>query len=262
MNDLRFDMRSNVTKSGKGIAYINDSSNEGRNGFIMIDLGTGESWRHLTQHPSTLPVQRNVPSYNSIPFYFRQKGHPIGSQPEGLDGIELSLYGDTMYYSGLTSDYLFSVPTSFLRVNPAEDPLSEIRAANAVSNLGQRGGMANGFAGDSDGNVYMLMPEDNAIYLYNTTSALTQPYVRDPRIIWPDSANVGWDGYIYFNINQLPYQADWNNGVGKSISPFPGLFNPRYFAAVTAAVQAGWMANVCDRFAAISRLDLAIEAAE
>lgn len=34
MNDLRFDMRANATASGKGIAYINDSSNEGRTGFI------------------------------------------------------------------------------------------------------------------------------------------------------------------------------------------------------------------------------------
>lgn len=54
MNDLRFDMRPNATESGGGIAYIVDSSNEGRTGFIMVDLATGESWRQLTQHPSTL----------------------------------------------------------------------------------------------------------------------------------------------------------------------------------------------------------------
>lgn len=53
------------------------------------------------------------------------------------------------------------------------------------------------------------------------TTHLTTPYVRDPRILWPDSANVGWDGYIYFNINQLPYQADWNNGVEGRV--YPGL---------------------------------------
>ena len=40
MNDLGFDMRANATASGGGIAYIVDSSNEGRTGFIMIDLGT------------------------------------------------------------------------------------------------------------------------------------------------------------------------------------------------------------------------------
>jgi hypothetical protein len=93
MNNLRFDMRPNVTASGGRIAYIVDSSNEGRNGFIMIDLGTRESWRQLTQHPSVLRVYADVPSYNGIPFYLREKGHPLGFQQEGLDGAELSLYG-------------------------------------------------------------------------------------------------------------------------------------------------------------------------
>jgi hypothetical protein len=94
MNDLRFDMRPNVTVFGEGIAYIVDSSNEGRTGFIMIDLRTGESWRQLTQHPSTLRVNEDVPSYQGIPFYLRQKGSPLGFQQEGLDGAELSLDGD------------------------------------------------------------------------------------------------------------------------------------------------------------------------
>jgi len=97
MNDLRFDMRPNVTESGGGIAYIVDSSNEGRTGLIMIDLGTGQSWRQLTQHPSTLRTYADVPSYNGIPFYFRQSGRPLGFQQEGLDGAELSLYGDVSF---------------------------------------------------------------------------------------------------------------------------------------------------------------------
>jgi hypothetical protein len=94
MNDLRFDLRSNVTESGGGIAYIVDSSDEGREGFIVIDLGTGESWRHLTQHPSTLRASEDVPSYQGLPFYFRSGGKPISFLQEGLDGAELSLYGD------------------------------------------------------------------------------------------------------------------------------------------------------------------------
>ncbi|OWP01897.1 hypothetical protein B2J93_4747 [Marssonina coronariae] len=211
MNDLRFDMRANATESGGGIAYIVDSSNEGRTGFIMIDLATGESWRQLSQHPSTLRTFGDVPSYQGIPFYLRQAGSPLGYQQEGLDGAELSLYGDVMYYSPLTSDDLFSIETKFLRANPSNDTLSANRAFDNVKNLGQRGGNANGFSSDSLGNVYMLMPSSNAIYIYNDTTLQVEPYLRDPRIIWPDSANVGFDGYIYFNINQLPYQPDWNN---------------------------------------------------
>ena len=221
MNDLRFDMRANATASGKGICYINDSSNEGRNGFIMLDLGTGESWRQLTQHPSTLRTFEDVPSYQGMPFYQRSPGLPLTNIQEGLDGIELSLYGDIMYYSPLTSDYLYSIETQYLRANPANDVLASQRASNNVKNLGQRGGNANGFSSDSNGAIYMLMPEQNAIYNYNTTSLQAEAFVRDPRVIWPDSSNVGFDGYIYFNINQLPYQPDWNNGT--DLRQYPGL---------------------------------------
>lgn len=56
MNDIRFDLRRNI-------AYIVDSSNEGRTGFIMLNLTSGSSWRRLNQHPSTLRAPGNVPSY-------------------------------------------------------------------------------------------------------------------------------------------------------------------------------------------------------
>ncbi|KAK6071118.1 major royal jelly protein [Seiridium cupressi] len=219
MNDLRFDQRPNATESGGGIAYIVDSSDEGRTGFIVIDLGTGESWRHLTQHPSTLRGPEDVPSYQGLPFYYRSEGNPVNFLQEGLDGEELSLYGDILYYSPLSTDYIYSIETEYLRVNPKTDPLALKRAFDNVKNLGQRGGNANGFSGDSLGNVYMLMPEQNGIFIYNSTTLQAEPYVRDPRIIWPDSSNVGFDGYIYFNINQLPYQPNWNDGVDGRVHP-------------------------------------------
>lgn len=71
-----------------------------------------------------------------------------------------------MYYSALTTPYLYSIETKYLRANPNEDPLAAKRAFDNVKSLGQRGGVANGFAGDSLGNVYMLMPSSNAIYIY------------------------------------------------------------------------------------------------
>ncbi|KAH5196989.1 hypothetical protein HBI25_139960 [Parastagonospora nodorum] len=219
MNDIRFDLRSSVTESGRGIAYIVDSSDEGRPGFIMLDLGSGQSWRRLTQHPSTLRVDRDVPSYQGIPFYQRTMGVPVQTLREGLDGLQLSPDGERLYYSPLTSDYLFSIPTANLRLRTEDDNLAEIKAANNVTNHGQRGGNANGFEGDSNGLVYQLMPEHNAVYAYNPATLQTEPFVRDPRIIWPDGASIGEDGYMYLNINQLPYQPMWNNGSDGRIHP-------------------------------------------
>jgi len=220
MNDVRFDMRPEVTTGGKGIAYIVDSSNEGRTGFIMLDLATGESWRRLTQDHSVLRGPNDVPSYFGHPFYFRELGMPIGWQQEGLDGIQISTDGNTIYYSPLTQNTLYSIPTANLRERDS-NPLAEIWAHANVSSKGQRGGNANGFEGDNNGLIYQLMPTQNAIYYYNSSIGQTATFVRDPRILWPDSASIGADGYFYMNINQLPFQPDWNFGVdGRQ---YPGV---------------------------------------
>ncbi|KAL9095229.1 MAG: hypothetical protein Q9165_002485 [Trypethelium subeluteriae] len=194
------------------------SSNEGRPGFIMLDLGTGESWRRLSQDASVLRVDQDVPSYQGHPFYQNTLGSPIGHLQEGLDGIQISPDGKTIYYSPLTGNYLYSVPSANLRERDT-NLLADQAAHNNVSNLGQRGGNANGFEGDSNGLVYQLMPEHNAIYYYDPRDLQTHGYVRDPRIIWPDSASIGADGYFYMNINQLPYQPMWNGGVDLRMHP-------------------------------------------
>lgn len=55
LNDVRFDLRPSVSAAGHGVAYITDSSSEGRNGIVIVDLGTGESWRHLENIPQVRP---------------------------------------------------------------------------------------------------------------------------------------------------------------------------------------------------------------
>lgn len=218
-NDLRFDLRANVSgTTGCGIAYLVDSSDEGRPGFIMLDLGSGESWRRLSEDPSVLRVNQDVPSYQNKPWYFRELGNPIGYQREGLDGIQITPDGSRLYYSPLTSNYLYSVPTVNLRARDS-DPLAELAAHSNISHHGQRGGNGNGFEGDSNGLIYQLMPANNAIFYYDPNDLQTHGFVEDPRIIWPDSASVAQDGYIYMNINQLPYQGLWNYGVDTRTKP-------------------------------------------
>jgi len=87
-----------------------------------------------------------------------------------------------MYYSPLTSNYLWSIETKYLRANPANDTLSAKRAFDNVRNLGQHGGNGNGFSSDSLGNVYLLMPTQNAIYTYKSispTSSNSIPCITD-----------------------------------------------------------------------------------
>lgn len=226
LNDLRFDLRPMMGDSGTGmqsypdgVAYLVDSSNEGRPGFIILDLASGQSWRRLSQDPSVLRVPNNVPSYFNVPFYYRAKGMPISWQQEGLDGLQLSPDGSRLYYSPLTSTHLYSIPTANLLVPPSNQ-LAELMARSNVSDYGERGANgANGFEGDSAGHIYQLIPQQNSVYYFDPRDLQTHAFITDPRILWPDGASVGADGYIYLNINQLPFQPDWNDGMDGRTHP-------------------------------------------
>ncbi|GAD92906.1 hypothetical protein SNOG_06040 [Paecilomyces variotii No. 5] len=218
LNDLRFDLRPNITESGKGIAYFSDESPEGRNGVVMLDLGTGESWRQLDLHPSTKGPYDVVPSYQGVPFYQWAKGSPFKHLTQGCDGIQLDPSGSVLYFSPMTSDYMYSIETKYLLDHTSIDSLEA--ANDNVKSLGQRGGNGNGFEGDSNGLIYQGIPEQNAVYYYNPSTRRTEPFIRDPRIIWPDGLSIGEDGYLYVIINQLPYQPMWNNGT--DLRRYPG----------------------------------------
>jgi sugar lactone lactonase YvrE len=49
LNDVRFDLR----RGEAGTAFITDSSDQGANGIIVVDLATWQSRRRLHDHPST-----------------------------------------------------------------------------------------------------------------------------------------------------------------------------------------------------------------
>lgn len=235
LNDVRFDLRPNITSSGEGVAYITDSSSTGQNAIIVVDLGTGESWRKLERHPSVLPKPDFLPFVWGHPLYYvSDPGHPPsgdflttsppGYIPMGSDGIAISPSGDTLFYCPLASRNLFSVPTSLLRDrSDTSDPSS------SVTNHGQSG-PADGLETDSNGIIYKGNQEANAVVAYNPKTGTTQTVTRDPRIGWVDTLSVAEDGYLYFTSNQLhlsgatwtPDESGANQG-DKRQRPF-GLF--------------------------------------
>jgi hypothetical protein len=64
------------------VAFITDSAQKGPNGIIVVDLGTGESWRRLDDHPSTKPeeIDTFLPLVEGRPFLERL---PDGSVKQG-----------------------------------------------------------------------------------------------------------------------------------------------------------------------------------
>ncbi|MEA2526168.1 MAG: hypothetical protein QOF73_3395, partial [Thermomicrobiales bacterium] len=83
LNDVRFDLR----RGDAGAAFITDSSQQGPNGIIVVDLATGESWRRLHDHPSTkaedlkdfLPTVEGRPFLEEQPDGTTKPGSAMGS---------------------------------------------------------------------------------------------------------------------------------------------------------------------------------------
>lgn len=185
LNDVRFDLRPNVTQSGKGVAYITDSSPEGRNGIVIVDLGTGESWRHLDLDRSVRSEPQFLPFVWGVPFYsIPRKDAPYTYLSMGSDGIAISADGNDLYYGPIGSRYLYSVSTELLRDRSQS---SEVKATHGVRNHGQKG-VSDGFETDSNGIIYVGNMESNGIVAFNPCNETAQTFVRDPRISWADTS--------------------------------------------------------------------------
>lgn len=184
VNDVRFDLRASLTTSGKGVAYITDSSSEGRNGIIIVDLGTGESWRHLNNVPEVSAERGFVPFVWGQPLYYIPGPNmPLTTVPLGSDGIALSADGEDLYFGPVGGRGLYSVPTERLRDRSQS---SELLAQGAVQNHGQRG-VSDGFETDSNGFIYAGNMEQNQLSFFNPANGTVSTLVRDPRISWIDT---------------------------------------------------------------------------
>jgi len=204
LNDIRFDLR----RGSKGIAFITDSSQDGPNGIIVVDLDSGASWRRLHDHPSTKPEHLStfLPIVEGRPFLeYKQGGQIKQGASMGSDGIAISSDGSRLYYCPLGSRKLYSVSTDAL----ADKSLDEQKVGATVADEGDRGGASDGLESDVAGYIYSTNYEHNAI-LRRVPDGKWETVVHDPRLLWPDTLLLATDGYLYVTANQLHRQARFN----------------------------------------------------
>ena len=219
INDIRFDLRPSIPgTSGQGVGYITDSSPEGRNGIVIVDLGNGESWRHLENIPEVRPEPGLLYFVWGEAVYSLPMGpdEPISRPSFGADGIALSADGETLYWSSVGGRELYSVPTARLL---DRSQTSELMATQAVVSYGQKG-ISDGLETDSNGLIYVGDIENNAINIFYPNNGTVGVFVRDPRIGWPDSLAVGTDGYLYFTVNQLWRSPMYYPGTDRRVKPW------------------------------------------
>ncbi|MBV8886937.1 MAG: hypothetical protein JO235_23495 [Chroococcidiopsidaceae cyanobacterium CP_BM_RX_35] len=219
LNDVRFDLR----RGAEGMAFITDSSDQGANGIIVVDLASGESWRRLHDHPSTKAEEPSsyLPLVEGCPLLERQPDGKTKPVKMGADGIAISADGARLYYCPLISRRLYSVATDAL-VDPS---LDDSAVAAAVIDEGDKGGGADGLESDAAGYIYATNYEHQAI-LRRCPDREWETVVYDPYLMWTDTLSVATDGYLYVTANQLHRQARYHQGHDLRHKPYT-LFRVR-----------------------------------
>src|SRR5262249_18145184 len=150
-----FDLR----RGAGGVGFVTDSSGQGPNGIIVVDLASGTSWRRLHDHPSTkaepgfLPIVRGEPLMNRPPH-----GTP-SPLTTGSDGIAIDADRARLFYCPLAGRRLYSVGIDAL----VDRGISDDRVAATVADEGDKGGGADGLESDAANNLYATNYEHHAI---------------------------------------------------------------------------------------------------
>jgi sugar lactone lactonase YvrE len=210
LNDVRFDLRRNV-------AYITDSSDQGPNGIIVVDLASGTAWRKLHEHPSTKAEQPPafLPVVEGAPFLERPAEGPAKPVLMGADGIAISADGSRLYYCPLASRHWYSVSTEAL----VDRSAGADEVAATVVDEGDKGGVSDGLETDDQGRLYLTHGEHNAI-LRRLPDGTLETVVHDPRLLWPDTMSVAADRHLYVTANQLHRQAKYQGGTDRRQYPY------------------------------------------
>jgi sugar lactone lactonase YvrE len=213
LNDVRFDLR----RGDAGAAFITDSSDQGPNGLIVVDLATGESWRRLHEHPSTratLPPDLRM-VVEGQDFCERAPDGSTSPVRMGADGIAIAADGSRLYYCPLAARHWYSVAVDALLDRSQDDDA----VAATVVDEGDKGCVSDGLETDDAGRLYVTDGEHDAVHR-RLPDGSWETVVHDPRLLWPDTMSVAADGHLYVTANQLFRQEKYRGGEDQRRRPY------------------------------------------
>jgi sugar lactone lactonase YvrE len=178
-----------------GVAFVTDSA-PGSEALIVIDLASGRAMRRLSGSAVVGPGTGVVPVVEGTQLFVRPKGgrpHPFAV---GLNGVELSPDGETLYFNAFTGRHLLAVSARDLSDPTVPDSkiIAEVRDAGSI-------GVARHLAIDARGRLYVMDMERNAIFRRSSSGSF-QMLISNPQLLWPDTMAVGPDGYLYVTSSQ------------------------------------------------------------
>jgi sugar lactone lactonase YvrE len=194
LNDVRIDM----TRGTDGVAFVTDSSSQGPNGIIVVDLATGAMIRRLNDDPSTKPQPNLVVTSEGVPLTIKQGAGTGTPFRVGSDGIALDTTGH-VYYRALTGHHLYRVSADAL----ATPTTSDTDVAATIEDLGDLGFASDGLLADAQGRLYLTDFENGAIHRRNADGTI-QLIAQDPQLLlWPDSLALRADGTLLITATQI-----------------------------------------------------------
>lgn len=198
LNDLAVD-------NDTGFAYIADSGifcDPLHGGLIVYDSTTNSVRRILDQHKFT----------NDEPnFFFNIDDRPVlknGGMRTGADGIALSGDKSTLYWTNLTGNHLYRLPTEILRDFDTNETVIE----NAVRVAAVLPSNTDGMTADNAGNVYMTALSLDGVMKFDESTGQVSRFLHHPEMNWPDTLAWGPDGALYVVSNHLHVWVDGDMG--------------------------------------------------
>lgn len=204
LNDVRFDL----DRGEDGTAFITDSGADPSHpmGIIVVDLASGRSWRRLSGHPTVKPDAEHVAIID---------GQPFTELLMGSDGVALAADSKRLFYCPLASRRLHSVSVDAL----CDPDLDEDAVAATIIDHGQKGA-SDGLETDAAGRIYATNYEHGAILRSADAGDTWEPVAHRPEMLFVDSLAVAADHHVYFTVNQLQRQAQYQNGEDLREPPY------------------------------------------
>jgi len=184
-----------AVSADKRYVYIADTSIfRGLPGLVVLDTQSRSVFRYLDSHSSVI----------AMPYMPKVHGEPVvalGFFPlrPHVDSIALSRDGSYLYYSPVSHDHMFRIPTKPLQTSQGADvsQLVEIYANKSMSD---------GISLDDQNNLYISDFEHSCINVINPKDKLLTTLVCSEKLlVWPDGFSFGPDNYLYICPSALQF---------------------------------------------------------
>jgi sugar lactone lactonase YvrE len=180
LNDVR------IAPDGR-FAYMTDSGTPG--GLVVVDLGSGKSWRVLSDDPSTQMEKDVVVMTDGKPLK-----RPDGRQPMfNADGIALSADGKELYWQALTGKTMYKIGTDLLQ-QPGQANVTPQKVAQTEP--------VDGLWMTKEGDVLLSSIGANAVKRLKPDGKI-DTVLTDTRLRWPDTFAEGPDGTFYVTASHI-----------------------------------------------------------